>query len=90
MRLRNSRTGDVITVTGAVAAHYRKLPGWKPVKQPKPAPAGGEFDPAEHNRDQVLEHLAGADGAERERVLTAERAGRARKTILEAAKEASS
>lgn len=40
-----------------------------------------EFDPADHNVDDVLAYLATADGAERERVLAAEQAGKARTTI---------
>lgn len=43
------------------------------------APAA--FDPAEHNVDDVLAHLATVDDAERERVLAAEQAGKARTTI---------
>jgi hypothetical protein len=46
------------------------------------------FDPGEHNADQVLEYLKGADEEERARVLAAEAEGRKRKGILgDAAKE---
>lgn len=41
-----------------------------------------DFDPGEHTVAQVREHLAGADEAERERVLEAERAGKARASLI--------
>lgn len=44
----------------------------------------GEFDPSAHDVDGVNEHLAGASPAERHRVLALERAGKARKGVLEA------
>lgn len=40
------------------------------------------FDPAQHNMDEVNEHLEHADDAERERVLQAESEGKARQGIL--------
>lgn len=43
------------------------------------------YDPSEHNVDQVTEYLEGADDAERERVIAAEKDGKARKTILDLA-----
>lgn len=43
---------------------------------------GDEFDPAEHNVDDVLAYLADADDAERNRVLGDERAGKNRKGIV--------
>lgn len=43
---------------------------------------GAEFDPSESNIDEVKAYLATADDAERERVLAAEEAGKARKGIL--------
>ena len=52
---------------------------------PAPHPAGtdsGAFDPGEHTAPEVLAYLADADETERERVLTAEAAGKARKGIL--------
>lgn len=42
------------------------------------------FDPAGHTVDEVLAHLGEADDAERERVLAAEKDGKARKGVLEA------
>lgn len=42
------------------------------------------FDPSEHDVDGVNEHLAGASPAEQHRVLALERAGKARKGVLEA------
>lgn len=41
------------------------------------------FDPAEHNVDAVLEHLAKADQAEAARVLEVEAQGKGRKGVLE-------
>lgn len=45
---------------------------------------GGEdlYDPADHKVEEVQEYLATADEAERERVLEAERNGKARTTLL--------
>ena len=56
------------------------FPQYKPLKSSAAArPAG--FDPAEHNVDEVLAHLAGADDAEVERVKTVEAGGKGRSTI---------
>ena len=40
-----------------------------------------QFDPADHNVDEVWEHLESADDAERKRVLAAERKGKDRKAF---------
>lgn len=40
------------------------------------------FDPSEHTVAEVQDHLDAADDDERERVLAAEAAGKARKSIL--------
>ncbi|MFF0389672.1 hypothetical protein ACFYS8_13415 [Kitasatospora sp. NPDC004615] len=45
---------------------------------------GAAFDPAAHTAPDVLAHLSAANDDERERVLAAEAAGKARKGILEA------
>lgn len=45
--------------------------------------ADGRFEPADHNVDDVLEYLDGADPDEFARVVRAEEAGKARKGILE-------
>lgn len=50
------------------------------VPEPEPDP---EFDPSAHNIDVVTAHLAAADADERARVIAAETAGKARKTITE-------
>lgn len=48
-----------------------------------PAQSGpAAFDPGEHNAPEVLAYLESADEAERERVLAAEAAGKARKGIV--------
>lgn len=44
--------------------------------------AGEAFDPASHTAAEVEEYLASADDEERERVLAAERDGKARKSLL--------
>lgn len=44
--------------------------------------AAEEFDPSEAKVADVLEYLNGADETERERVLAAEEAGKARSTVL--------
>lgn len=47
--------------------------------------AATSFDPAEHKAEEVVEYVAAAeDPAERERVLAAEKTGKARKTVLDA------
>jgi hypothetical protein len=57
----------------------------EPVEQEKPAeeaaPAA-DFDPSRHTVDEVSAYLSQADEAEKERVLAAERAGKARKSIV--------
>ncbi|USR79908.1 trigger factor [Arcanobacterium pinnipediorum] len=45
------------------------------------APAG-DFDPSAHKVDEVVAYLESADEAEKVRVLEAEKAGKARKTIM--------
>jgi hypothetical protein len=47
-----------------------------------PDPGTLEFDPSEHTVEEVKEYLDGADDAERERVLSAEADGKARKSLL--------
>lgn len=44
--------------------------------------SGAVFDPSAHKVDEVNAYLASADDAERDRVLDAERAGQARKSVL--------
>ncbi len=46
------------------------------------ADSDGAFDPNKHSVAEVQAHLESADEAERERVLEAERAGKARTTLL--------
>lgn len=41
-----------------------------------------EFDPARHTAREVVSYLANADEGERQRVLDAEAAGKARDTVL--------
>lgn len=92
-RFKNAQTGAVVSVSDATAAllgrEWRRLDA-----EVDQTPAEGNtgdtgngdgsepFNPSEHNGDVVLEYLANADDAERERVLDAERAGKNRKTIV--------
>lgn len=46
--------------------------------------AAVSFDPSAHKADEVVEHIQTADEAEAERVLAAEKSGKARKTVLDA------
>lgn len=72
---RNTAAGRIEAATAA--------PGeLRTVTPPAPAGGGPAFDPGEHNAPEVLAYLADADEAERERVLAAEAAGKARKGIV--------
>ncbi len=48
-----------------------------------PSEAAELFDPSTAKVDEVIAYVAGADDAERARVLEAEKAGKARKTLIE-------
>jgi hypothetical protein len=52
------------------------------VDRPEIKPSDAEFDPSEHTVEEVKDYLDGADDAERERVLSAEADGKARKSLL--------
>ena len=69
---------------GKVAAAEKIVPGGAMFEQAaQPDPVEEEaFDPAEHTVAEVEAYLADADEAERERVLEAERAGEARRTLV--------
>lgn len=56
------------------------FPQYKALKS-SAAARPADFDPTEHNVDEVLTHLAGADEAEVERVKAAEAEGKGRSTI---------
>lgn len=47
-----------------------------------PAPESDEFDPSEHSVAEVEQYLESATEAERERVLAAEKDGKARKGLV--------
>lgn len=67
-------------------------PGGGPKEQAEPADSdteadsgaeeSKEFDPNDHSVEKVKAYLEGADEGERERVITAEKEGKARKTLL--------
>ena len=62
-----------------LAAENEKRRGKTPVVEyTEPA----AFDPSEHTAAEVTAYLAGADDAEKQRVLDAEQAGQARKSVL--------
>jgi hypothetical protein len=74
---------------------YYRENGWSPVDESTPtdtdkaadeaaqqALSAGLFDPSEHTVDEVLDYLDEATPDERDRVLAAEEAGQARKTLL--------
>lgn len=54
-------------------------PGWRVVGEPE-TPVG--FDPSAHKVPAVLEYLATADVDEQRRVIDAEKAGKARASVL--------
>lgn len=54
----------------------------KAEKKAEATEAAGEFDPSAHKVDEVIAYLEAADDAEKARVLEAEKAGKARKTIM--------
>lgn len=73
--------------------HYRDN-GWTPVDESTPTTEQerrrvenearrGTFDPAEHNAAEVVAHIEVAPDEEKARVLAAEKATKARKTVLE-------
>lgn len=57
--------------------------GALPDEQPSGDQLADPYDPAEHTVAEVVTYLASADQAERTRVIEAEAAGKARKTITE-------
>jgi hypothetical protein len=56
----------------------------EPITDPAQLDPNGPFDPTAHNVDEVLQYLDGKSDAERDRVLEAERVGKARGSILNA------
>lgn len=80
MRLRHVSSGVVLNVRDGKAGLGAE---WEPVDGHATAPADDRFDPGKWNVDDVTAYLADADDAERARVLEAEAAGKARKSIAE-------
>lgn len=94
MRARHSVTDVVVDVPDN---DYYRATGWAEVDPATPTTveaerqaeadaflAAGTFNPAEHKADEVVEHIQTADEAEAERVLAAEKSGKARKSVLNA------
>jgi hypothetical protein len=73
--------GAVIPVTAPVGAEGEQ---GAPAQETAEEPAG-EFDPSKATVDEVEEYLAGADDAERARVIAAEEEGKKRKGVLDLA-----
>jgi len=74
-------------VRDAASADERLAP-IPPVEPAEAEPGEGAFDPSAHHVPEVLAYLAEVDEPERQRVLTAERAGKNRQTILDGHQEA--
>lgn len=81
-RMKNKTTGGVAEL--ANTDFWRDL-GWEPVDEDVPTTDEVRelYNPADYNADEVTAYLANADDAERKRVIAAEKAGGARKTIVE-------
>lgn len=75
-----SDAGDPGAGDGAPATEpEHKTPDEPPHKV---APQPGRYDPADHNVEDVLERLANVDDDERAAIIEAERAGKARVSII--------
>ena len=81
--------GLIFHYFGSKAGLYAAVVGEAPEDQPTPAfgekasKAPEPFDPASAKIDDVLAYVATADDAEKARIIEAEKAGKARKTLLE-------
>jgi hypothetical protein len=83
-------------VTGALLGYYQgeantvggftidgvEYPAKADVPEPAVVAAGEAFDPADCTVDEVKDYLAGATPVEQERVIAAERGGKARVSLL--------
>lgn len=72
-----------LTAPNGINVHTDGTDAQKEAVAKRNAKQDAEFDPADHTVAEVQEHLASADDAERERVLAAEKDGKARKGLLE-------
>jgi hypothetical protein len=75
--------GEANTV-GGISIDGVDYPAKAAVASDAEVESGQAFDPSDHNIDDVQAYLANATDEERARVLEAERAGKARKTLLDA------
>lgn len=70
------------TTVPEVSVKHMEPKGWTVVGEASGPGGNLLFDPGAHTVAEVLEHLEYASVEERDRVLEAERAGQARKTIV--------
>lgn len=65
-----------------VVAYFARQ-GYTPIHEPQEGESAGVFNPADHTVEEVTAYLNGLnqDDPERERILAAEAAGKARKSI---------
>lgn len=85
-------TGETFEASGALLAYYQgeaaTVGGYTidglnyPAKLDVPADEAEAFDPADHNVADVQTYLANATPAEQDRVIAAERAGKARVSLV--------
>jgi hypothetical protein len=88
---------EVFGVADVTDSDYYRENGWVEVDPSTPTRVEAEraaeaeafvaataFDPAAHPVEEVVEHIATADEDEKARVLAAEKASKARKTVLDA------
>lgn len=93
MRAKHNDLGVVVEVPDN--DYYRDL-GWEKVSDDTPTTyeanltaegeafaARGQFDPSEHKAEEVVEYVQSAPEAEAARVIEAEKAGKARKSVVE-------
>lgn len=97
MALMRARHKDLGVVAEVPDNDYYRDKGWVSVSDDTPTyveaalnegaeafRARVEFDPAAHKAEEVVEYVQEADPAEAARVLEAEKAGKARKTVVAA------
>ena len=89
---------EVFGVADVADSDYYRENGWVEVDPSTPTKVEEErtaeadaylaavsYNPAEHKAEEVVEHIQAAPEDERARVLEAEKSGKARKTVIEAA-----
>lgn len=77
----SSALGVEVADAPSVTAAATQVPETETSGRPEESEEVELFDPSDHTVDEVEAYLATADDAERERVLAAEKAGKARKSL---------